>query len=106
MDVVSIIESRTDKVFFFSLEKCPYCVKLADELHNLKVPYEKVSLANDDTENKARIVEVTKHKTFPQLFIGKTFVGGYDAFIKLQMTNQLQTKLQEVGIVIEDCMDF
>jgi glutaredoxin 3 len=102
MDVKEVIEQHSGSVFFFSRDVCPYCDKLANDLDHLKIPFIKITIPKDDHNAKEQLVSITQLKTFPQLYIGQTFVGGYDAFVKLIMTNQLGGRLAPLGISINE----
>lgn len=104
MDVAAIIAENQEKqrVFFFSRDTCPYCDKLAHELTQMHVPFHKITIPIEDAQAKTNLVSFTNCTTFPQLFVGSTFVGGYSAFIGLVMTNQLQELFAKVNIILND----
>lgn len=104
MDIQTIIDSHASNnhVFFFSREECPYCVMMSKDLDYLEIPFEKIMIPREDIAARDTLVSMTKLKTFPQLFIGNEFIGGYDALTKLIMTNQLQVKLASVGISMKE----
>lgn len=105
LDIDSIVQQNNDKVYFFSRPGCIYCDKLSNELQICNIPYEIITIEKENTESTTQLVERTSHKTFPQLFIGQEFIGGYDAFIKLIISRKLVDKLEPLGIHI-DLDDF
>jgi monothiol glutaredoxin len=102
MDIQTILDSHSDRVIFFSREECIYCDRMAQDLEHLEIPFEKITVPRDDVAARDTLVSMTKLKSFPQLFIAKEFIGGYDSFTKLLMTNQLQVKLAKIGIDMKE----
>ena len=101
-NIQSIISNNTNKVFFFSKPNCIYCDKLQQQLEYLSIPYEKVLL--EDSTLIQDLVIITGHRTFPQLFFGTEFIGGFSEFEKLCYTNKIEEKLMPLGIKPE--LDF
>ncbi|KAF9762320.1 Monothiol glutaredoxin-5 [Nosema granulosis] len=73
----------------------PYCrfsKRLVEILKTLDVDLDNVVyydvLMND--EMREQIKETNQWPTFPQLFINREFIGGYDIVCELQETNQLE----------------
>jgi glutaredoxin len=64
-------------IVFFSKENCVYCDLLQTDLESLEVPYEKVMLTDNIREE---IINTTKFKSVPQIFVDKQFIGGYREF--------------------------
>ena len=83
-------------VCFFTKDNCPYCVKLENDLQSLSIPFEKVIVTEEFRDN---LIEHTKCKTVPQLFIGGKFIGGYKEFCELAGTPRLLEVLQPLGII-------
>lgn len=98
MDIDAICIENANKVFFFSVPNCTYCDVLKEELEALEVPFVKVIIDKDDVSAKTALVEKTKQRTFPQLFFGSRFIGGFDQFRRLLMTNQVSDALAPLGL--------
>lgn len=82
-------------VVFFSKTDCPYCDMLEDDLTSMQIPYEKIMLT---PEIREPLIELTKCKTVPQLFIGGVFMGGYKEFSALCGTGKITSQLSKFGI--------
>jgi glutaredoxin 3 len=89
--------TNTQTVVFYSKDNCPYCDYLQADLEKLKIPYKKVTITST---NRQALIEFTKCKTVPQLFIGGSFAGGYQQFVQLLTTGKLKTLLAQYDIVI------
>ena len=105
MDISTIIEEQKQAVVFFSRRSCVYCEHLVNDLESYKIPFKKILIEKEDVDSTNALVEKTGYKTFPQIFIGGEFIGGYDAFVKHVCTRKLTTLLENVGIVV-DLDDF
>jgi glutaredoxin 3 len=63
---------------------CPFCDKAINFLSFHKLPYQKISYdpsSVDYQQRKNSLINVTHHYSFPQIFIGKQFIGGYSDLI-------------------------
>jgi glutaredoxin 3 len=68
---------------------CVYCDKAKDFFKDNNIPYEEVYYdANADTyeQMKNELVNKTHHRTFPQIFIGSKFIGGYSEMVNMYST--------------------
>lgn len=80
------------KVTIYTTTYCGFC-RLAKELLERKaVPYQEVDVTHDDAE-RARIETLTGQRTWPQIFIGKTHVGGFTDMSKLDRDGVLDGML-------------
>ena len=79
-------------VRIYTLRSCPYCVRAKSLLDRKKVRYQEQDVTLD-YEGRARISSTTGHRTFPQIFIGEEFVGGYDELAALERAGILDEKL-------------
>ena len=86
---------QTDTVVFFSKSECPNCDKLQSDLVSIGIPFKKVTL---ESHLRDDLVEYTKCKTVPQLFIGGKFIGGYREFTTLCGTGKLEALLEPYGL--------
>ena len=92
-----------DRVFFVSKEGCKYCALLEKDLEELGLDPKKLLLGKDVSQNVVDdIKSKTTQKTFPMLFFGTEFIGGYDSFQQLCYVGELQSKLKDtLGIQVE-----
>lgn len=86
-----------DKIVVYSSANCGYCRAAIHFLRDVKeVEVEVVDLTGAWDERKA-LVERTGHRTVPQIFIGETFVGGYDELRTLESKGELDLLLGQVA---------
>ena len=80
-----------NEVTMYTVPVCPYCKKAEELLSQLGIQQiHKIDVAGDSTQ-LAAMLALTKQRTVPQIFIGATYVGGYD---------QLRA-LHEAGTLVE-----
>ena len=108
---VSIETCISDKlVVVYSKDKCRYCTKSKDLLNNNKIPFKEIKLDPDNESYKdtlSQLIDITDgHKTFPFIFIGGDFLGGYTELNHSFCTN-ISEKLKAIGIEFKlDLEDF
>lgn len=94
--VQAIIDDHKGGVFFFSKDGCKHCDMLEKDLEDIGVPFTKLKLGVDFEQDIVdHLKEHVQHKTYPMLFFGSQFIGGYAQFQKLCYTAQLQARLKE-----------
>lgn len=80
------------KVVMYSTQVCPYC-QMAERLLNSKgVEVEKI-LIDRERGRREEMMERTKRRTVPQIFIGETHVGGFDELAALDRQGKLASLL-------------
>ena len=85
-----------DKIVVYSSQNCGYCRVAIHFLRTVKeVDVDVVDLTGDWEARKSLIAE-TGHRTVPQIFIGETFVGGYDELRALDARGELDVLLGQV----------
>lgn len=82
-----------NKITMYSSVHCPYC-KQAEALLESKGAQniEKIHV-DDDKVQLAMMMAMTQRRTVPQIFIGKTRVGGYDDLVELDRAGELDALL-------------
>lgn len=80
-------------VVMYTSEHCPYC-RLADALLSRKgvTSIRKISI-DSDAKMRDEMMSITKRRTVPQIFVGETYVGGFDDLAKLDRAGQLDGML-------------
>lgn len=81
-------------VTLYTTPTCPYCMRAKMLLDNKAVDFEEISyhsLSNDDRQALAQ--KTNNYRTVPQIFIGETFIGGYDQLATLERSGKLDTML-------------
>jgi len=87
-----------DKIVVYSSQNCGFCRAAIQFLSSVKgVEPEVVDLTGDWAARKALIAE-TGHRTVPQIFIGTTFVGGFQELRALDARGELDLLLSQVTV--------
>jgi glutaredoxin 3 len=79
-------------VKIYTTRSCPYCVTAKRLLSARKIPYQEVDVTGDDAK-RAWLVEATRRRTVPQIFIDGQAIGGYDELAALDRSGRLQAML-------------
>ena len=96
-----------DTIKIYSKPFCPYCVKAKTFLKSHEVAFEEIEmdpLSDDYEAQRDRLVADTNHRTFPFIFVGKTFLGGYQELLSSFQTLRFHELCKDVGIHVP--MDF
>lgn len=84
---------------------CPWCDRAKEFFREHSIPYEEVyydtSNPTEYEEKKTKLLEITKHYTFPQIFVGEVFVGGYSELLNAFSTLRLHELLKPLGIELD-----
>ncbi len=82
-----------NKVRMYSTAICPYCV-MAERLLLSKGVNQIEKLRVDlDPALRDEMMEKTRRRTVPQIYIGATHVGGFDDLVRLDRSGQLDVLL-------------
>lgn len=94
-------------VTIFSKAVCPFCTRAKEFFQKNNISYNEV-LLDHKSETYHDVVEElldrTNQNTFPYIFIGETFVGGYSDMMAAYDTLKLHELLKTIGITLE--VDF
>lgn len=93
-----MIDTSADKVTVFCKPECSYCVKAKEFLMEHSVPFidAVVSQAQRDA-----LVQQTGHRTFPFIFVGHTFLGGYNELVHAHATLKLHELLKDISVILD-----
>ena len=81
------------KVLMYASGVCPYCVRAQTLLKAKGVTdIEKVRV-DLDPQQREEMMQKTGRRTVPQIFIGGTYVGGYDDLAALDRSGKLDPLL-------------
>ena len=72
----SNLSKNESRVKVYILKDCPWSKRAIRLLNSLSIPHEVTLIDNDESFNK--IMVISKHNTFPQIFLEDKFIGGYD----------------------------
>lgn len=83
------------QILMYSTQVCPYC-RMAEKLLASKgvTQIEKV-LIDMDPEKRSEMMTRTGKRTVPQIYIGETYVGGFDDLSALDKAGKLDPLLQQ-----------
>ena len=73
---------------------CPYCVRAKQILKSKGVEQIEEIRIDSDPQARATMMDLTRRRTVPQIFIGETHVGGCDDLIALDGRGGLTPLLQ------------
>jgi glutaredoxin 3 len=79
-------------VRIYTTKWCAYCVAAKRLLGTRGVPFEEVDVSGDDAR-RAWLLETTKLRTVPQIFIHGKPIGGYESLAALDRSGELATLL-------------
>jgi glutaredoxin 3 len=77
------------KVVMYATAFCPYCI-MAERLLRARGVTEIEKIRVDlEPAKRAEMIEKTRRRTVPQIYIGDAYVGGYDDLAKLDRKDEL-----------------
>lgn len=79
-------------VQIYTLRGCPFCARATSLLDSKGGSYREFDVTGDP-EERGRICSRSGHRTFPQIFIGETFIGGCDELYALEKAGRLDALL-------------
>lgn len=82
------------EIIVYKTQHCGYCVRVSHLLASKGVPFQEVDVS-DDQGKRRWLVDVTKRRTVPQVFINGKPVGGFDELARLNRTGELDRLLAE-----------
>ena len=84
----TLIENNS-RVKIYILKDCPWSKRAIRLLHSLSIPHQVILIENDDSFQK--IMNQSRHNTFPQIFLDNKFFGGYDELTKQAQLDYLKS---------------
>jgi glutaredoxin 3 len=91
-------------VTIYSKDACPFCIKAKDFLASHGIDYCEVRMDPSDPNypgQRDKLVAETNHRTFPFIFFGSTFVGGYSDLLDAYESTRLHEICKGLGISLE-----
>lgn len=79
----------TAAVKIYSTNSCPYCVRAKQLLERKGIAYTEINLSTEAPEVRIELMEKTRHRTVPQIFIDEQFIGGFDQLYALDREGKL-----------------
>lgn len=82
------------KIDIYTRAFCPYCVRAVNLLKQKGVEFTEID-AGMDVQKKSEMVQRSGGaRTFPQIFIGETHIGGCDDMMALERAGKLDALLE------------
>ena len=75
---------------------CPYCIRAKQILKSKGVAQIEEIRVDLNPDERVRMMEITRQRTVPQIFIGATHVGGHDDLVALDREGALMPLLEAV----------
>ena len=81
------------KVTIYTREFCPYCTRALQLLKKKGVKFNEIKAGMDAKKKQEMIKRSNGGRTFPQIFIGDTHIGGCDDMMALERKGGLDAML-------------
>ena len=78
--------------------QCGFSARVVQILSHLQVPFQSANVL-EDMELREGIKQFSEWPTVPQLYVGGEFVGGCDIVMEMFQSGELETLLEEKGVV-------
>ena len=82
------------KIVIYTGPMCNYCSAAKHLLNKKKVDYIEFDIAIDQTKMQEMRERTKGARTIPQIFIGETYVGGYNELKALEIAGKLDSLLK------------
>ena len=82
------------KVVIYTGPMCNYCSAAKHLLNKKKVSYTEFDIAIDPLKREEMQKKTNGARTIPQIFIGETYVGGYNELKALEIEGKLNSLLE------------
>ena len=79
----------SDKIVIYTKIPCPYCDAAKSFFRSKNLKFEEHDLTGQ-FEEMSKLKERTGHRTFPQIYVGERFIGGYDDMMALVKSGELK----------------
>ena len=84
-------------VEIYTTRFCPYCVAAKALLKRKGVSYNEIDVGSDYERREEMMQRANGRMTVPQIFVGKTHVGGFDDMSALDRAGKLDPLLAAEG---------
>lgn len=81
------------EIVIYTGRLCPYCTMAKRLLDRKGAVYTEISV-DSNPELRLELMQRTKRRTIPQIFIGDRHIGGFDDLQALEMKKELDALLQ------------
>ena len=81
-------------VTIYTTPYCPYCIQAKSLLNRKKVAFDEIDVSGR-TDLRGWLLQVSKQRTVPQIFINGASIGGYSELSELDDEGSLNRLLSE-----------
>ena len=82
------------KIDIYTRAFCPYCVRAVNLLKQKGVAFTEIDAGMDVQKKSDMVQRAGGARTFPQIFIGETHIGGCDDMMALERAGKLDPMLE------------
>lgn len=87
-------------VEIYTKSLCPFCVRAKALLDRKQIPYTEFEISFDQ-ELQQEMIQRSKRRTVPQIFIEGKHVGGSDDLVRLERSGELDELLNTLSVNTE-----
>lgn len=80
---------KTPQITVYTTTYCPYCVRAKSLLQTRGIPYEEITLSDDDDAAWDELYKRSKMQTVPQIYVDGKILGGYTELAAQDQKDQL-----------------
>ena len=81
------------EILIYTADRCPYCVMAKRLLDKKQAIYTEINV-DAKAGMREEMMQKTKRRTVPQIYIGELHVGGFDDLYALEQAKKLDALLQ------------
>ena len=81
------------EILIYTADRCPYCVMAKRLLDKKQAIYTEINV-DAKAGMREEMMQKTKRRTVPQIYIGDLLVGGFDDLYALEQAKKLDALLQ------------
>jgi glutaredoxin 3 len=81
-------------IVVYGKDNCPYCVAAENFLKTQGLEYSYFEARHDEA-NRDKMLSLAKGKTYPQIIINGTAIGGFSDMMELHQSGELDTLLNK-----------
>jgi len=101
-----IKEKGRSMTTIYSKDGCKFCTLAKEFMKEQEIPFEETKLDPESegyAAERQRLIDAANgHKTFPWIFVGEEFIGGFSELQIAFNTQKLHRLLAAVGVTIEE----
>lgn len=79
-----------NRVEIYTTAACPYCVAAKNFLRQRGFDYEEIRVDLDVARREEMLARSHGRRSVPQIFVGRTHVGGYDDLVAADRSGRLE----------------